>query len=147
MDSHVIMFHDVSCCRSSCTVMTRNSMSCPSLSCHDVNTHSVSCRLILHDVTTSLVMSGDTTRLNVTFHDIIHCITDQNVSTDAAPIPDMSHHAGPPLARSMMLFDGRCFIGKLGSCQANVALQSRQELGESARRVRGSATISKNKCI
>ena len=124
--------------------MKWDSMSCPNLSCHDANTHSVSCRLILHDVTTSLVMSGDTTRLNVAFHDIIHCITDQNVSTDAAPIPDMSYHAGSPLARSMMLFGGRCFNGKLSSCQANLALQSRQESDDPARRVRGSATIQTN---
>ena len=97
MGSHVIMYHEVSCRRSSCIVMKWDSMACPNLSCHDVNMHSVSCRFILHDVTTSLVMSGDTTRLNVVFHDIIHCITDQNVSTDVAPIPDMSHHAGLPL--------------------------------------------------
>ena len=71
-------------------------LSCLVMTSRRIRFHVVS----LHDVTTSLVMSDDTTRLNLTLHDVIHCITDQNVSIDVAPIPEMSLHAGSPLVKS-----------------------------------------------
>ena len=136
--------------RSSCTVMAWDFMSFLNLSCHGTSTQSVSCRHILHNVTTSLVISRDTTRLHVVLHHIIHCIAGEHVSTDAARA--LTCHATrsfvfPCDVETRSYDDGfrwAMFHLKTQLLSGEPRIAGRRERGEASRRVRGSATPPKN---